>query len=83
MNSKMVTVNGKTYQVSCIDGQQFIKAMPSGAHITSEKTRRKPLSSAEKTVSKTFRMTEAQAAKVERLGGAQWVRERIDKAKEK
>jgi hypothetical protein len=43
MNSKMVTVNGKTYQVSCIDGQQFIKAMPSGAHITSEKTRAKVL----------------------------------------
>jgi hypothetical protein len=43
---------------------------------------RKPLSSAEKTVSKTFRMTEAQAAKVERLGGAQWVRDRIEKAKE-
>jgi hypothetical protein len=43
---------------------------------------RKPLSSAEKTVSKTFRLTEAQAAKVERLGGAQWVRDRIEKAKE-
>lgn len=44
---------------------------------------RKPLSGSEKTVSKTFRMTEAQAAKVDRLGGAQWLRERIDKAKEK
>jgi hypothetical protein len=43
---------------------------------------RKPVKAGERTVSKTFRMTEAQAAKVERLGGAQWVRERIDKAKE-
>jgi hypothetical protein len=43
MNSKMVTVNGKTYQVCYIDGRALIKAMPSGAHITSEKTRAKIL----------------------------------------
>ena len=29
-----------------------------------------------------LRLTEAQRAKLERLGGAQWVRERIDKARE-
>jgi hypothetical protein len=43
MSSKMVTVNGKTYQVCYIDGRALIKAMPSGAHITSEKTRAKIL----------------------------------------
>lgn len=35
------------------------------------------------TVSYNLRLTEAQRDKLERLGGAQWLRERIDKAKVK
>jgi hypothetical protein len=44
---------------------------------------RKPLSEAEETVSVTMRMLKSQRDKWRRLGGAQWTRERIDKAKEK
>jgi hypothetical protein len=52
---------------------------------------RKPLSSAEKTVSMTIRVTPSQRVKVEALGvevyskeqqGAQWLRDRIDEAPE-
>jgi hypothetical protein len=35
----------------------------------------------EKTVPIAVRVTEAQKAKLEKLGGAPWVREKIDKAK--
>lgn len=31
---------------------------------------------------RTIRMTDAQAAKLDRLGGGAWVRDKIDKAKE-
>lgn len=31
---------------------------------------------------RTYRMTDEQAAKLDRLGGAQWLRERIDEAEE-
>ena len=31
---------------------------------------------------RTIRMTDAQAAKLDRLGGGQWIRDRIDKAKD-
>jgi hypothetical protein len=44
---------------------------------------RKPLSSAEPTTSMTIRLTVGQRVKLARLGGAQWLREKIDKAKEK
>lgn len=36
----------------------------------------------EETVTVSLRMTPAQREKLERLGGAKWVRERIDRAKE-
>lgn len=36
----------------------------------------------EQTVPVAVRMTEAQKDKLQRLGGAPWVRDRIDKAKE-
>lgn len=43
---------------------------------------RKPIKSGEPTVSMTARMTKSQREKLERLGGAQWMRERIDEAPE-
>lgn len=43
---------------------------------------RKPVKPGEETVTVSIRMTVEQRAKLERLGGAAWVRERIDKAKE-
>jgi len=39
------------------------------------------LSEKDKTVSIHIKMTEKQKAKLKRLGGAQWVRDRIDKEK--
>jgi hypothetical protein len=42
---------------------------------------RKPLSTNEGTVTFCMRMTEPQRAKLELLGGAKWVRDRIQKAK--
>lgn len=36
----------------------------------------------EETVTVSLRMTPAQREKLERLGGAKWVRERIERAKE-
>lgn len=36
----------------------------------------------EETVTVSLRMTQAQREKLERLGGAKWVRDRIDRAKE-
>ncbi|MEW6706603.1 MAG: hypothetical protein AB1430_17280 [Pseudomonadota bacterium] len=48
-----------------------------------KKTRgRPPLKAGEDTVPVVIRMTEPQRDKLGRLGGAQWVRDRIDKAKE-
>jgi len=38
--------------------------------------------SGEETVTVSLRMTPAQREKLERLGGAKWVRDRIDRAKE-
>ena len=43
---------------------------------------RKPLHSGVATVPVTVKMTELQRAKFKLLGGAPWVRDRIDKAKE-
>ena len=43
---------------------------------------RKPLVEGETTVPVTIRMTAPQKEKLGRLGGPQWVRDRIDRAKE-
>ncbi|MEW6705026.1 MAG: hypothetical protein AB1430_09265 [Pseudomonadota bacterium] len=43
---------------------------------------RKPLQEGEQTLPVTIKMTESQKDKLVRLGGPQWVRDRIDKAKE-
>lgn len=43
---------------------------------------RKPVKQGEETVTLSLRVTAAQREKLARLGGAEWVRERIDKAKE-
>lgn len=43
---------------------------------------RKPLAAGEETVTVSIRVTVAQREKLERLGGAKWVRDRIDRAKE-
>jgi hypothetical protein len=42
---------------------------------------RKPIKVGEATVTVSMRMTEGQRAKLATLGGAQWLRARIDKAK--
>ena len=44
---------------------------------------RKPVQPGEDTVTVSLRMTEAQRDKLTRLGGAEWVRQRIDRAKDK
>ena len=41
---------------------------------------RKPVKQWEETVTLSLRVTAAQREKLARLGGAEWVRERIDKA---
>lgn len=43
---------------------------------------RPPVKPGEETVTVSLRMTPAQREKLERLGGAKWVRDRIDRAKE-
>jgi hypothetical protein len=43
---------------------------------------RKPVKQGEETVTVSLRMTLEQRAKLARLGGAEWVRQRIDKARE-
>lgn len=43
---------------------------------------RKPLKQGEDTVPVNIRMTTGQRDKLLRLGGAKWVRDRIDKARE-
>lgn len=43
---------------------------------------RKPVKEGESTISVTMRMTKHQREKLGRLGGAEWVRERIDQAPE-
>jgi len=43
---------------------------------------RKPLKDGQETVTLSVRLTVAQREKLERLGGAVWLRDRIDKAKE-
>ena len=43
---------------------------------------RKPVKQGEETVTVSLRMTPEQRAKLARLGGAEWVRQRIDKARE-
>ena len=43
---------------------------------------RKPLKEGQETVTLSVRLTVAQRAKLERLGGAAWLRDRIDKAKD-
>ena len=43
---------------------------------------RKPVKQGEETVTLSLRVTVAQREKLERLGGAEWVRGKIDKAKE-
>lgn len=42
---------------------------------------RKPIKEGQDTVTVSLRLTTAQRAKLEELGGAAWVRDRIDKAK--
>ena len=42
---------------------------------------RKPIKEGQDTVTVSLRMTEAQRDKLALLGGAEWVRKRIDKAK--
>ena len=42
---------------------------------------RKPIKNGQETVTVSLRMTESQRDKVALLGGAEWVRQRIDKAK--
>ncbi len=44
---------------------------------------RKPLQEGVESYVVTFRVTPEQRAKLQRLGGSQWLRDRIDKAKEK
>ena len=43
---------------------------------------RPPVKAGEETVTVSLRMTPTQREKLERLGGAKWVRDRIDRAKE-
>lgn len=43
---------------------------------------RKPVKQGEETVTVSLRMTPEQRAKLARLGGASWVRTKIDKARE-
>ena len=43
---------------------------------------RKPLAAGEETLTVSLRMTAAQREKLKRLGGAKWMRDRIDRAKE-
>ena len=43
---------------------------------------RKPVKQGEETVTLSLRMTPEQRAKLARLGGAEWVRGKIDRAKE-
>jgi hypothetical protein len=43
---------------------------------------RKPVAEGEPTITVSLRMTAAQRDKLARLGGAVWVRQRIDKARE-
>ena len=43
---------------------------------------RKPVKQGEETVTFSLRMTVAQREKLARLGGAEWVRTKIDKARE-
>ncbi len=43
---------------------------------------RKPVKQGEETVALSLRVTVAQREKLARLGGAEWVRERIDRARE-
>ena len=43
---------------------------------------RKPVKQGEETVTLSLRVTVAQREKLARLGGAEWVRQRIDKARE-
>lgn len=43
---------------------------------------RPPVKKGEETVTVSLRLTAAQRDKLARLGGAEWVRQRIDKARE-
>lgn len=43
---------------------------------------RPPVKAGEETITISLRMTPAQREKLDRLGGAGWVRDRIDRAKE-
>ena len=43
---------------------------------------RKPVKQGEETVTVSLRMTPEQRAKLARLGGAEWVRTKIEKARE-
>jgi len=43
---------------------------------------RKPVKAGELTVTVSLRMTEAQRAKLARIGGAEWVRAAIDRARD-
>ena len=43
---------------------------------------RPPVKAGEETQTVSLRMTQAQREKLDRLGGAKWVRDRIDRAKE-
>ena len=43
---------------------------------------RKPIKEGQETVTVSIRLTVPQRAKLERLGGAAWLRDRVDKAKD-
>lgn len=43
---------------------------------------RPPLDGQEAMKTRTFRATDAQAEKLERLGGSEWIRRKIDSAKD-
>jgi hypothetical protein len=43
---------------------------------------RKPVKIGEETVTVSLRMTQGQREKLTRLGGAEWVRQRVDRARD-
>ena len=43
---------------------------------------RKPIKAGEKTITVSLRMTATQREKLERLGGAEWVRRKIERAED-
>jgi hypothetical protein len=63
------------------DGEENVIHGYKGRHFATVKGR-KPVKQGEDTVTVSLRMTTEQRAKLARLGGAEWVRTKIDKARE-